>query len=482
MKGTFGYSLSDVKTMWEVASSFVTLGLRCDTVLQAWLVPEAKREVYREIARELIRELEIGAPDLWTLSRFAGKTAYCRRACGNIRRHQNLAYAVLTGRELYGEVPEMNRRWWEVHRSSQRELTSELRKMLAAEIARCVELVAADQVHPFVREEHVTLEVVERGGMRLFTDTTLDRCGFVIEEALRREGDERIVSGGVMPEKVAGVALGGKQTHTVEMAGLELSLEIIDGHPDLLVRFTSVRIDLHMDNFEDCRILLTGVVRGEYSVDKLKLAMRVWGFIEKWNSILVVHYVRSADNPADAPSRRKHEGEVRLRPAMFNLLWAVCGPFDLDGMASQANRMETPTGRPLPCLSKGLDAGSRGTNFFSGQHGRDPATGERERVWVNPPFVMIRAAVRWLKDCRAGGVLVTRTGPNPKPAWQIDLELHSDRVWVIPSPNSEGRRPGSLEGGAWEPLRQESELTACAFDYEKSPRSEAAEPALLPGL
>ena len=468
--------------MWEVASSFVTLGLRCDTVLQAWLVPEAKREVYREIARELIRELETGAPDLWTLSRFAGKTAYYRRACGNIRRHQNLAYAVLTGRELHGEVPEMNRRWWEVHRTSQRRLTAELRGMLSAEIARCVDLVAADRVHPFVREEHVTLQAVEGGGMRLFTDTTLDRYGFVIEEALRRTGDERIVSGGILPGEVAGVALGGKQTGTVEMAGLELSLEIIDRQPDLVTRFSCVRIDLHMDNFEDYRILATGVVRGEYSVDKLKLAMRVWEFVEKWNSVLVVHYVRSADNPADAPSRRRYEGEVRLRPAIFNLLWAVSGPYDLDGMASQANRMEMPTGRPLAYMSKGLDAGSRGTNFFSGQYGRDSDTGERERVWVNPPFVMIRAVVRWLKDCRAGGVLVTRAGPHPKPAWQIDLELHSDRVWLIPSPNSEGRRPGSLDGGAWEALRQETELTAYSFDYEKTPRSEAAEPASLPGL
>ena len=172
-------------------------------------------------------------------------------------------------------------------------------------------------------------------------------------------------------------------------------------------------------------------------------------FVEKWNSALVVHYVRSADNPANEPSRRKYEGEVRLRPALFDLLWAASGPHDVDVMASQANRMETPTGRPLPHVSKGLDAGSRGTNFSSGQHGRDSDTGCRERVWVNPPFVMIRAVVRWLKDCRAEGVLVTRTGPNPKPAWQIDLELHSDRVWVIPTPNSEGRRPGSLDLGMW---------------------------------
>ena len=75
LKGTFGCSLSDSKTMWEVARAFITLGLTCDTDLQAWLVPEAKRESHREIARELMRELEAGSPDLWTLSRFAGKTA-----------------------------------------------------------------------------------------------------------------------------------------------------------------------------------------------------------------------------------------------------------------------------------------------------------------------------------------------------------------------------------------------------------------------
>ena len=482
LKGTFGYSWSLEKTMWAVARVFTTLGLSCDTEQQAWLVPEEKRVVHREIARDLTAQLERGEPDLWTLSRFAGKTAYYQRACGNLRRHQNVQYAVLTGRDLHGEVPELHRRWWEVQRTQQRKLTKELREMLSNEIEMCVELVAAGRVHPFVREEHATLQAVRKGGVVVYTDTTLDRYGFVVRDAGERTGDCReVISGGIMPEEVGGVQLGGKQTGTVEIAGLELSLEIIERYPELLARFTNVRIDLHMDNYEDFRILVTGVVRGEYTVEKLKLAHRVWDYVERWGSILMPHYVPSAENPADEPSRLKYEGEIRLKPEIFDALWAVSGPYDVDGMASQANRVVAPGGAPLPYMSKGLDSGSRGINFFSGAYGRDE-NGLRERVYVNPPFVMTRAVVRWLKANRAAGVAVVRAEKAPKPAWQVDLEVHSDRVWRLASPNSEGRRPGSEEGGVWEPLQNGPELTAYAFDYEKLPRGEAAAVEWLPEI
>ena len=326
LKGTFGHSWSLGKTTWTVARVFTTLGLGCDTEQQAWLVHEEKRVAHREIARDLTAQLEHGEPDLWTLGRFAGKTAYHQRACGNLRRHQNVQHAVLTGRDSHGEVPEPHRRWWEVQRAQQRKLTKELREMLSNEIKTCVDLVAAGRVHPFVREEHVALQAVRRGGVVLHTDAILDRHGFVLRDAGERTGDCRgVISGGITPGDGWARAQPGDHRAAPGAVGPvhQCSDRLARGQPRGLQDpgDWSRAGRAHGGEAEACA---PGVgPRGTMGLDP------------------DAPRVPSAENPADEPSRLKHGGEIRLKPEIFD----VSGPRDVDGVASQANRVVGGFGR-----------------------------------------------------------------------------------------------------------------------------------------
>ena len=458
LKGEFGYYLSPSKTMKVVSQVFRTLGLQCDTVRQVWTVPEDKRVEYRAIAQTLSDQLAVGPPDPWALSRFAGKTVYYRRACETLRYHQNLQYAVLSNRKLHREAPPTDHRWWLNHREGARPLSSKLRKLLAAEIAACVALVAADQVHTFVSDEHTVL--VDQGGhITLYTDTTLHTFGAVIRE------DEPIarpdkVFGGVMPEEVAGVYIAKCNTGVVELSGLVYACRIIDHNPDMLERVKNRLLDVHMDNFEDVRLLQTGRVRGEYTVEKQQLLLEFQHYMWKWNTRERVYYVNTLVNPADEPSRQGFKGETRLMSSVFRSLWATAGGFDLDAMASCANRQSDPTGQPLPFISLGPDPESRSMNFFGKDHGRG-LDGHRERLYVNPPFVMQRSVIQWLKRCRAAGVVLVKNYAPPWPAWLVELSRYTTRSWVLRAPHSEVRT-----GDGFVPLSAGVELLACEFDFE----------------
>ena len=223
--------------------------------------------------------------------------------------------------------------------------------------------------------------------------------------------------------------------------------------------------------------LRSGKIGGEYTVEKQQLLLEFRHYLHKWNARANIIYVKSAENPADAPSRgqsgagaagamqgaRPFAGEIRLLNSVFNTLWAEAGPFDVDAMASAANRQAVPGGAALPFISLGPDPESRSLNFFATRHGRN-ARGERERLYVNPPFVLQRAAVQWLKECRSAGLMIIKSHAQPWPPWRVELARHTTRRWLVPVPHSEGRRPEGM-------VRLDSgpALEACEFDFEVVP-------------
>ena len=472
LKGTFGYNLSGPKTMWEVSQRFRSLGLECDTVQQTWRVPEDKKLEYRAIADVLDAQLAEGSPDPWALSRFAGKTVYYRRACDSLRYHQNLQFSVLSGRKLKREEVAADHRWWLHAKKDLRPLSKKLRKLLRVEIATCVALIAADRTHPFVSDEHILL-VSTAGEVSMYTDTTLHTYGAVIREHGPGSRPDKVF-GGVMPEEIMGVYIAKCNTGVVEIGGLVYACRIVDHDPEQLARMVNRMMDVYVDNFEDVRMLQTGKVRGEYTVEKMQLLLEFRHYMWKWNVRARVHYVNTLVNPADEPSRRKHAGEMRLQQPVFDCLWAVSGGFDVDAMASAANRQSVPGGDALPFISLGPDPEGRSVNFFAARHGRNPE-GRRERLYVNPPFAMQRATVQWLKRCGSVGVLLIKQHPPPWPSWRVELGRYTRRSWIVRSPHSESRRAEGyvrMEGGP--------DLLACEFDFETTPLSRPAEAEELP--
>ena len=104
---------------------------------------------------------------------------HCRRACDTLKYYQSLQYAVLTNRKLHREAVSADHRWWAEKYEDRRPLSRRLRRLLSEEIAMCVALVAEDQVHRFVSDEHVLLRA-DSGRVQLFTDTTLHTFGAVL--------------------------------------------------------------------------------------------------------------------------------------------------------------------------------------------------------------------------------------------------------------------------------------------------------------
>ena len=232
-----------------------------------------------------------------------------------------------------------------------------------------------------------------------------------------------------------------------------------------------------MGTTQDVLFLRSGKIGGEFTVHKQQPLLEFRHHLHKWNARANIFYVKSAENPADAPSRgqsgagatgvmqgaRPFAGEVRLLNGVFDALWEEAGPFDVDAMASAANRQAVPSGTALPFTSLGPDPESRSINFFATRHGRN-AHGERERLCVNPPFVLQRAAVQWLKECRSAGLTVIKSHAQPWPPWRVGLARHATRRWLVPVPHSEGRRPEGM-------VRLESgpASEACEFDFEIVP-------------
>ena len=465
----FGYCWSIAKTMWDVASELPILGLLLDTPRQAWRVPLDRRRVYRALGNTLLARLAGGAAtgtmDLFTLARFAGKTVYYRRCCPSLARHQNLQYSVLAGRRLHGEIDAVTHRWWEVNRGSQRKLSPKLRKLLRREVQSCVALVDTDRVWRFRSDDHVTVLV----SARHYTDTTLDRFGVVMRGAADCDTDiipartlPDILFGGVVPEYVMNVYVAKCNTGVVELSGFVISLRIVDRHPHLRVRYTDQHADFFLDNFEDVLLLRTGKVGGVHTVQKVQLMLEAHHFIESWNCTGHFYHIASALNPADEDSRKLYPGEIRLDRQLFLRLWEQSGPFDVDCFASEATQQHCPRGDPVPYISRTNDAASRAINFFAQHWDRTPP--ERERLYLNPPFVLAPAVVRVLRRGRAHGVILVPAAPHPLPAWMLLLTRYSARQWILPPPHSTARRP---EG--FVPLDSEVGLRAYDFDFAADP-------------
>ena len=469
----FGYYWSSNKTATDVALSFVILGLRLDTEQQAWFVPPDRLAVYRDLGGSLLRCLADGsAVHLHTLSRFAGKTVYYRRVCRTLRRHQNLQYSVLSGRRLHGEIDAAEPRWWLVTGRSQRTLSRGLRQLLRREIETCVALVDPRRVHPFVGDGHTTTLVT----VVHYSDTTLDRFGAVIRPTPRpgvSTPPPEVLFSGVLPEHVLGVLIARRNTGVVEEAGLVYELAAIDANPELRAHYENGRADFYLDNDEDVRLLSTGRVGGVHTAEKTELMWYVDHFMAKWNCHATFQYVHTLLNPADEGSRLLYKGEVRLLSAVFLALWRACGPFDVDGFASLATRQTGPDGSALPYVSRTYDPESRSINFLAQDWGRDSA-GRRERLYLNPPFVMGRSAVRWAAHHRAHGVVVVPVLAPPLPAWRELLSRHTTRCWLLPTPHSEKRQP---EGFVVQPCLPP--VMACEFDFAVE-RLTAAEVEELP--
>ena len=173
--------------------------------------------------------------------------------------------------------------------------------------------------------------------------------------------------------------------HLKEAEALYRTLQSI---PDMI---SDKRVDVHVDNQALIKAWENGGGKDLALVEIIKDLVK---YLSQLNCDLKLLYVKSADNPADAPSRRISDSDARLTLSSWTLVEAWFGPHSFDLMALDSNCMTDREGRLLPHYTPWPLPESSGVKVFS-QH----LTG-KENYYVFPPFNMVGVILSFLlHDC-----------------------------------------------------------------------------------
>ena len=116
---------------------------------------------------------------------------------------------------------------------------------------------------------------------------------------------------------------------------LEL-LAVLRNVQAFLPRLRSKRVLLHEDNMACVYIIREKTSRNPVIMACLR---DLWAVLDTNQIDMRVVYVRSAENPADAPSRLSSVSQWRLRPSLFRELETAHGAFTVDRFASAHNAL-----------------------------------------------------------------------------------------------------------------------------------------------
>ena len=132
-----------------------------------------------------------------------------------------------------------------------------------------------------------------------------------------------------------------------------------------------------------------------------------------------IEYIRSAENPVDAPSRLKGWDEWRLCQALFDKVSADCGPYTVDRFASAHTAL-------LPRYnSMWADPAAEGlVNAFSNDW-------RGERNWIHPPIDLLDDVCLKLREEPCCATVVAPHWPGR--SWHRDLKELCVRMQVLPN-------------------------------------------------
>ena len=175
-----------------------------------------------------------------------------------------------------------------------------------------------------------------------------------------------------------------------------------------------------------------------------------------------------------APSRDEKYNGVRLKPELFRHLskYVPSGQaftHDLFGSWATAH---VPLGwedlpepdRYLPYFSRGPDPGSAGVNCFA-QDVRECEGGGEMFGFANPPLVLARAAVAFVRESRARALFVLSPPSGVAPPWWTEMVVGDRLVWECPLPEMNSEFRDSL--GTWVDVAESRRvpLTAYLLDF-----------------
>lgn len=213
--------------------------------------------------------------------------------------------------------------------------------------------------------------------------------------------------------------------------------------------FRNATVRLGTDNASVFWLLLSG--RASRNRVSLAAQLELLHIELDRNIVILPFWIPSAENPADSVSRAGYTHEETLSAALFGLVHARFGPFSLDAMASAFNAKCTRY------LSRFPSPSAAGVNFFAFPLGLE------QSIYCFPPEPLIGAAIAYLAEQRACGVMIVPASFH-KPWWSLLAGLPTTFLARSGS-RSAVARPAS--GGSLVPLPLEANLLAVPFDFKR---------------
>ncbi|KAK3753769.1 hypothetical protein QZH41_003888 [Actinostola sp. cb2023] len=136
------------------------------------------------------------------------------------------------------------------------------------------------------------------------------------------------------------------------------------------------------------------------------------------NVAISLQYVKSADNPADAPSRRLSPLDCALAPRLWSTVQQMFGGpkgHTCDLMALDSNAQCDHNGDPLPHIAPAPTPKAMGVNVFA-HHISWVEGSVFENCYVFPPFQLIGPVLKFLREQKARCTIVV-PDRYPRPYW-----------------------------------------------------------------
>ena len=377
-----GYTLGLEKCVLVPTGRILFLGLLVDSHLQAFLIPEAKKETFAALRESLISR-KASVP-VKSLQKMMGKCISFTLAFPGAKFYI---------REMASAIG-----------SAAGKLDAPLSPSLREELTFWRFLDAWVGHIPWRKEEHVALSIS--------TDASQSRWAAVVHT-----GSCDLALGDYWEEELRVMNINVKEMWAVAKSLESLPVEVRD-----------CRVDVQVDSQA---IIHSWHGRGSRSKDLNRVAQRIFSLVTERNIALSMHYVPSEINAADWFSRRLSRQESMLSPRCWQIVQAEFGGekgHTLDLMALDSNVMRDRLGRPLKHFTPYPTPGSAGVNVFN-QDLRD-CDGVMVNAYVFPPFALIFPLLRFLLSQDA---VVTVVVPklSPLPVWWPILKGISQRIIVL---------------------------------------------------
>ena len=370
-----GLALSPTKCVWEPTQVIDHLGLRVDTRRGLFLVPPDKEKRLRELARAIV----------------ASSLPQRRLVPARF-----LAAFVGLAQSVYLAVPTAKLYLRELH-----DVLST--RMSWASKVRLTKQAIRDLRWWATLSEHGLGRAIWRSAASAVLHS--DASGFAW--------------GGVLDGTALAHGLWTKAERENHITTLEL-VAVLRNLTAFLPRLAGKRVHLHEDNMAVCYVLRELTTRSRVMMKYLR---ELWSLMQQSEiEFAKVDYIKSALNPADAPSRERSWDEWRICSALFDRLDLSHGPYTVDRFASQHTAL-------CPRYnSKWADPAADGlVSAFSNDW-------RGETNWIHPPIEALDQVALNLRlhPCRA-----TVIAPLwPAYSWFRELRECADEMEVLSAADS----------------------------------------------